>query len=137
MMRDVVRVPRSRVLGLTAVAAAAFALAFVAAQAGRSAAGGAPGYQAQQIAHSTGGSVPDSLSAVAAIPLLEPKPAPPAPARPRAANRATTRAAVPARTVAPQTPAPVASTPRPAPVARPAPKPAPAPSPGVSFDDSG
>lgn len=137
----VVRVPRSRILGLVAVAAAAFGLAFVATQAGRSTAVSADGGPAQQVEHSPGGSVPDSLSAVAAIPLLEPQPAPPAPTRARAPNRTTTLGASPAQTAAPQVSTPVASTPRPAPAAQPAPRPTPAPArapaPGVSFDDSG
>jgi hypothetical protein len=135
MMSHTIKVPRSRILSLAAIAAAAFVLAFAGTQAGRSAAvsaGDAPG---QQIESSMG--VPDSLSAVGAIPGLAPKPAPAPPAR--RAGQTSTTGAVPVSGTASQPSAPTASTPQPAAAAPQAatPKAAPAPSPGVSFDDSG
>jgi hypothetical protein len=138
MMPYVVKVPRARVLGLSAIAAAAFVLAFAATQVGRSAAGSPGDAPGQQIESSAG--VPDSLSAVGAIPVLAQKPAPPPPSPPqRPANQTSTSGAAPVSGIASRPSAPAASTPSPAPAAPQAatPKAAPAPAPGASFDESG
>jgi hypothetical protein len=133
-----VKVPRLRILGLATIAALAFALAFVATHASRTAAGSGTPTPEQQLEQPAGSNVPDGLSAVAAIPVLKitPAPKPPAPAN-------TSTSTLPAgsqQATGPTSPTPQpAATPAPAPVQAPASPPAPQPtsSPGTTFDDSG
>jgi outer membrane biosynthesis protein TonB len=133
-----VRIPRLRIIGLATVAALAFALAFVATHAGRTAAGSATPTPEQQLEQPAGSNIPDGLSAVAAIPVLTVKPAP---SPPTPANTSTSTLP----TASPQGTAPASPTPQPAATPEPAPAPAPASpptpqptsSPGTSFDDSG